>query len=617
MCGIGGVVGIRDEDFLVRFAASIADSLRHRGPDDEGVFVDRDRGVAMAHRRLSILDLSPAGHQPMATPNGRFTIVFNGEIYNFARLKESLVLQGVEFRGNSDTEVLLHLYARDGQSMVDSLEGMFAFAIWDRDTHTLFLARDPLGIKPLYIAQEQGRLAFASELRALVNGGVTSTEVDRSALAKYLLFGSVQEPGTLLKNVQMLPAGHTLTWHDGRAELVKYWEPCYGSERMDGATAVRDTRVALLESIKRHFISDVPVGIFLSGGMDSTALVALARDVGVTNIKTFSMSFDEQEFDEGSLAARTAAHFGTEHHDWRITSADGHKLFHEFMEHVDQPSNDGFNTFCVSRFAAQCGMKVVLSGLGGDELFGSYPSFRVLPQLSRWRRRIDGLGSFGHVIACGGLSIAERFTSHSRQQQAARLRVYLRSNGNPLAAYYTMRSFFLPTETQMLVGLLTGDNSPLDIGQMLSESIPSMPTPQDEVAYLETVRYMRNQLLRDSDVMSMANGLELRVPFVDRKLMESVTRIPASTRLAKGKKLLLDAVPEIPDWVAKAPKRGFSFPFSRWFENDWKSQFEDIEKLAPIKLGTWYRKWSLFTLMHSLRQLGVQITPLPLCQSFE
>ncbi len=604
MCGIGGLVGVFEERVLIETGLSMQQSLRHRGPDDQGVFVVAEQGVLLVHTRLAILDLSPTGHQPMASDDGRYTIVFNGEIYNYRELKQRLIQRGQMFHGDSDTEVLLHLYATDGPAMVGQLAGMFAFAIWDRVTKSVFMARDPLGVKPLYFSLRHNRLAFASELRTLVGADLTSRAINRNALAKFLLFGSVQESDTLLEGVETLPAGHTLSWHDGVANINAYWQPTYGAAAVDRNEAVQQTRAALEESVSRHFVSDVPVGVFLSGGMDSTALIALAKATGRNRLKTFCISFNEESFNEGQPAARTARHFDTEHYDWRLTATEGQSLISDYLECLDQPSNDGFNSYCVSRFAAQSGMKVVLSGLGGDELFGSYPSFKTMPRLLSWHERMRSFGVAGQVVARHGLGLLSQIASDSRAMQAKRLEYFFRSQGKPLTAYWAMRSFFLPSETQTLVGMITGDDQPLDFESMIAAAIPVQPTAQDEVAYLETTRYMRNQLLRDADVMSMANGLELRVPLVDQRLFDVVAQYPANIRLAAGKQLLHAAVPEIPDWVAGAPKRGFSFPFQAWFGTHWIAQFDDLERRTPMRLGTWYRTWSLFALQHCLRRFG-------------
>jgi asparagine synthase (glutamine-hydrolysing) len=594
MCGIGGILSSRlaSEELRSRVVA-MQDRLRHRGPDGNGIFVHAEAGTALVHSRLAILDLSDAGLQPMSSPDGRYTIVFNGEIYNFQQLKLRLEQVGERFQSSSDTEVLLRLYQRDGGGCVYKLDGMFAFAIWDRQERTCFFARDPLGIKPLYLWKRGQSLAFASEVRALLSAELGPREISAEALYEYFLFGSVQEPLTLVRGIEMLPAGHTLLWRDGHGEPCPYWQLMFSAQRNGSKSAVSIAREALDDSIRRHFVSDVPVGIFLSGGIDSTAIVALAKANGFERLNTLCISFDDAAYDEGKFAAETAAHFGTHHHDLRLTAKEGRDTLSDYLNHIDQPSNDGFNSFWVSKLAREQGLKVVLSGLGGDELFGSYKSFRIVPRITNWFRRSEAIGGIRHVF---GL-MAERFAAEQRYR---RVGAFLQSPGRPADAYWAVRGFFTPREAKALVEEYAGGTHG-DLNYIGCE-LPRQPTLGDEVSYVEITQYMRNQLLRDSDVMSMAWGLELRVPLADRKLVDALAPITARIRLASGKKLLLDAVPEIPESVAHRPKRGFSFPFDKWICEQWQDIFEETWGMIGSSRSTWYRHWCLFTLNHFLRQ---------------
>jgi asparagine synthase (glutamine-hydrolysing) len=595
MCGLAGFVGASVD--LTSLAKSFQQSLHHRGPDDNGQFIDQAAQVALVHTRLAILDLSPAGHQPMQTADERFTIVFNGEIYNYRELREELVTAGVALKSHSDTEVLLHLYARDGCRMLQRLEGMFALAIWDRPEQSLFLARDPLGIKPLYFWYDGRRLAFASEVRALLASQLFPAKLDPDAVYRFLLFGSVQEPDSLIDGVKQLPAGHWAIFKNGNLSTHQYWSLTYSTEIDQPAIARKAVRSAFDESIRRHFVSDVPVGIFLSGGIDSTALVALARSAGYEALQTFCISFDDPAYSEGSVAERTAQHFGTQHHDWKMSASEGRSLLGDFLECTDLPGIDGFNTFCVSLLARRHGLKVVLSGVGGDEFFGGYPSFARVPQLMKWRQKL-------HVFAepCGlALNALAELTSSGRAQQLRRLAVFLRSAGGAKAAYWTCRSIFTPQEaakiTREICGPAPGSSTDDSLGDL-----KEMPAIENVVGFLEASLYMRNQLLRDSDVMSMAHGLELRVPFVDQKLCDVVNTIAPSIRYQTNKQLILDAVPEIPRWVYEKPKQGFRFPFESWAQQDWASQFREVEQSTAVPLNSWYRKWTLFALRHFIQK---------------
>ncbi len=600
MCGIAGIISTRfdAEELRIRLAAMQA-RLRHRGPDDAGIHVDSRARAGLAHTRLAIQDLSTCGHQPMSTPDDRYTIVFNGEIYNFIDLRRDLEKAGEQFASRTDTEVILKLYARVGEECVQHFDGMFSFAIWDGYEGSCFLARGPFGIKPMYLWRHRETLAFASEMRALFEADLGPKTLCALALHEYFLYGSVQDPRTLVDEIEVLPAGNTMLWRDGSGRRRRYWQLNFGADQMWEPEAINITRQALDDSIRRHLVSDVPVGIFLSGGIDSTALVALARANGYENLQTLCISFDDPRHNEGNLAQETANHFGTDHHDWRMTAGDGRALLADYLDHVDQPSNDGFNTFCVSKMAHDVGLKVVLSGLGGDELFGGYSSFQLVPKLMRLHR---WLGLTGPLRTVSG-RIGER---QAPQGRLRRFGSYLTSYGRVSEAYWAVRGFFTPNEAQELVSFYTGGRDDFARNGCFGYDEMSQPTLSDDISYLEIHRYMQNQLLRDSDVMSMAWGLELRVPYVDRKLVDQIARVPARLRVVPGKQLLLDAVPEIPDWIAHHPKRGFSFPFDQWISEDWREIFAEIDRATPVHLMTWYRQWSLFTLNHFLRESGLE-----------
>jgi asparagine synthase (glutamine-hydrolysing) len=593
MCGIAGIVSPETVSELHVPLLRMQNALVHRGPDGSGIWTNADQSVGFAHRRLAIIDLTAAGHQPMTSPDGRFTIAFNGEIFNFRELRTELRANGVEFRSESDTEVILRLYERDGPDSVRRLRGMFAFALWDSHLRTCLLARDPLGIKPLYFSASPtgsgNRLIFASEIRALVASGVVAAAIDSRALLGYLRTGSVPEPMTMLRNVECLAAGSILVWRDGSVHRQVYWEFPLARADGDESDAGRQVpsvqlRTALLDTIRAHYVSDVPVGVFLSGGIDSTAVVALSRAAGKEDVRTFSMSFAEPGFDEAPVARRTAAAFGTSHHEWLVDSAAAGELLDEFFTCLDQPTVDGFNTWCVARMAHKQGMKVVLSGLGGDELFAGYPTFRQVPALA----------IAGAVPRPVRAPIGRLLESAARSPQRRRLGEFLAGRGAIEDAWMASRSIFTRRETQRLAAWLSGEDE-------ATFAFPSAPsdgafTPEPaaaSVSRLEVTRFMRNQLLRDGDVMSMAWGLELRVPFVDQLLIEAVVRIPVRDRLAYGKKLLIAAVPELPDWVVDRTKTGFQFPFARWIHGGWRERFEAVGRGSPVPLETWYRKWLL------------------------
>src|SRR5690242_11866795 len=397
MCGIAGIVLSESTPVDLNPALSaMRDAIRHRGPDDNGIASLPGGNGGFVNTRLAILDLSAAGHQPMSTPDERYVITYNGEIYNFNELRDELIAQGVEFKSQSDTEVILRLFERDGPACVNHLVGMFAFAIWDSKEKSCFLARDPLGIKPLYYSAFPRDLIFASELRAILQSNQIPKRISSESLFNYFLNGTVAEPNTLLEGVRVLPAGHYLLWQNNRVTVTEYWHVKFSSKWGNGAEPADFLRDALLQSVKRHFVSDVPVGVFLSGGVDSSAIVALAKVSGYEDLRTFSISLDDPKLNEGDVAARTADYFGTRHTDWRLTGATGASLLDEFIDKIDRPTIDGFNTFCVSKVAHDAGLKVVLSGLGGDELFGGYQTFQRVPTILEWGIAMNRVPTLRH-----------------------------------------------------------------------------------------------------------------------------------------------------------------------------------------------------------------------------
>jgi asparagine synthase (glutamine-hydrolysing) len=565
MCGIAGWFGQSGK----WDAEVLRGGLSGRGPDGSGIW--RDDKATLVHTRLAVIGLGEHGAQPMARDE-EAVLVFNGEIYNYREFLQP--------DAESDTAVLLELLAREGAGCLPKLAGMFAFAFYRPATGEALLARDAFGIKPLYYRIDKGGLAFASESKLLKQEGDSP---DAAALRDFFLWGSVPEPATVTTEIRQVPAGHCLHWKNGRAELVAWHKPnLKANRRMTRDEALRRTRAALEESMLRHLVSDVPVGIFLSGGIDSTALLALARQqLGrQAELLTFSIGFEDPQFDESSIARRTAEHFGTTHTEWRMKSEEGAAEIRSYLAAVDQPTIDGFNTWCVSKLAKREGIKVVLSGLGGDEWFAGYGSFTRMKQLNMLHRALPRVLRKLVAAWCDGAS-----TGSPRR----RLGVFLRGGGSWLEAFHAMRGIFTPDEAAELAAAFTGARPP-------SADWATGPLPESaaEVAgWLEITRYMRNQLLRDSDLFSMAQGIELRVPFVDVRLADALLELPPEYRLEKGKKLLTDAVPEIPEWIRDRPKQGFVFPFAEWMQTAMGDLLQEAQRTSPVGLSTWYRTWAV------------------------
>ncbi|TVR84966.1 MAG: asparagine synthase (glutamine-hydrolyzing) [Saprospirales bacterium] len=586
MCGIAGLINANlSAESLDKVVSRLQIALQHRGPDDQGKFIASDLQVALVHTRLSILDLSSAGHQPMTSSDGRYWISFNGEIYNFRQLRSELEGVGEKFSSQTDTEVILRLYQREGACCVKKLRGMFAFAIWDDWEKTCFLARDPLGIKPLYYWRSGSTVVFASELRAVLASGLPSIALDEQGLYSYLTMGSVTEPLTLIAGVSLLEAGHTLLWKKGDLHQSQYWQIHFSSKPHSDSEAIEKVRAALIESVQHHFVSDVPVGVFLSGGIDSTSVVALSRQIQSGSLNTYSIAFSEPDWNEGFISHRVAEEFETNHTEYTITAATALPLLSQYLSALDQPSVDGFNTFCVSKLAHDDGMKVVLSGLGGDEIFGGYPSFQQVPNMVRLAQRTKAIFPITQLFAFG----LERLSPKIQLRRLANF-LYDPSSFN---AYRSIRGIFSHWEAIQIMRRYCSEAKLFSIDKNEPGSGSNNFTLEDIVSYFELNYYMKNQLLRDSDVMSMFWGLELRVPLVDRDLLDTISSIPSSMRLVSGKKLLVDAVPELPTWIINRPKKGFSFPYEKWMNTTWKGRFPEGVNLSGVPLNTWYRQWSL------------------------
>ncbi len=582
MCGICGIYA-----FAGRQRADVAngrrmrDRMMSRGPDGHGEWLSDDGGVWLGHRRLAIIDLSPTGAQPMLAADGAQVLTYNGEIYNYAELREALKAEGAVFRGTSDSEVLLHLYRRHGPEFVARLRGMFAFAIWDPAQQSLFLARDPYGIKPLYYCARNGVFRFASQVKALVADPAVPQSPDPAGVTGFFLFGSVPEPFTIYEGIAALPAGCTLTvGHDGVGAVRRYHtigavllEAEQACEARAVANPTETMRLALLDSVRHHLVADVPVGAFLSAGVDSGALVGLMRDAGQSEIRTVTLAYDEfrdGRNDESSLASKTAARYGTTHTTRRVTAEEFHAELPRILEAMDQPSVDGINTWFVSKAAHELGLKVAISGVGGDELLGGYSTFHTIPRIARLTRLAPALRSLSTMFEQGVDAV--RRMGLAMHPKVAGL---MRYGGNIQGAYLLQRGLYLPHELEDAIGDAVFVREGLERLQPLALvacALEGMPqTPFGRMATLEASLYMRNQLLRDADWAGMAHSLEIRTPLVDHVLLmrtAAVICLPREQR-PSGKALLATA-PQLPlpDEILNRPKTGFSIPVQRWIGDD-------------------------------------------------
>lgn len=570
MCGIAGIFAYAADslDGISGEVATIRDAMAPRGPDGTGEWLSSDRRAALGHRRLAIIDLREEASQPMTSPEHRLTIVFNGEIYNYRALRRDLASKGYRFRTESDTEVLLLLYVEYGLGMCERLRGMYAFGICDERDGSLLLARDPFGIKPLYISDDGGVLRFASQVKALLAGGRVDTRPDAAGHVGFYLWGSVPEPYTLFERIRSLEPGTALLVdRNGRRNIRPFCsipailrEASVDPARSEHpAERLGRLHSLLLDSVRHHLVADVPVGVFLSAGIDSQSIAALVRESGHGDLRTVTMGFAEYRGttrDEVPLAELCAARNNAMHTTCMIAAADFEASRVRFLAAMDQPSIDGANTYFVSRAAARLGLKVCLSGVGGDEMFGGYSTFKSMPRLVRVARRLVPASSLGKALRWVSARWIGQFTS---PKYAGLFELGRSMEG----AYLLHRGLFMPWELPRLLPVEIVRRGWAELAPMarLTQTIAGLGPNRARIAGLEMCWYMRNQLLRDSDWAGMAHSLEIRVPFLDVELLRN---------LAPG---LSAPVPLEKSWVAEAcglqagerPKTGFSIPIAEWF----------------------------------------------------
>jgi asparagine synthase (glutamine-hydrolysing) len=597
MCGIAGIfrlegtVGADDRAAVERMTGA----QRHRGPDDCGLY--HDERAALGHRRLSIIDVSTAGHQPMANETKDVWVIYNGEIYNFQELRRELASAGHNFQSHSDTEVLIHGYEEWGEDgLLRRLRGMFTFAIYDAARSRLVLARDRLGIKPLYyfVEPKSEGIAFASEVKALLASGMISNQTNREALAGFLLFGSIPAPSTVVQGVQCLLPGHYLVAEPTGVRTKRYWDFDFAASNPAAAAQLGGV---LRDAVERHLVSDVPLGIFLSAGVDSSGLVALARPCQ-ERLKTLTISFAEQEFDEAALARQVAERFKTEHHELRVSGADFVREFPKILAAMDQPTNDGVNTYFVAKLAREAGLTVVLSGLGGDELFWGYSHYRWMARNRRVMRMFAQAPRVMRNAMVGGAAAYGRVRGKEAWMRLNGLGAGMSAEG----LYLALRGFFAPEQVQRLLG--AGQS---EMEQLLSENLAILrpATTNGDYAsgmnYVEMKRYLHDQLLRDTDVFSMAHSVEVRVPYLDDAVVAAASSVPSAskTNATFNKPALVHAIGD--SLVAEAsrrPKRGFSFPMAKWIREQSGSMRELALETSVLDRGAVTKLWSAFERGH-------------------
>jgi asparagine synthase (glutamine-hydrolysing) len=617
MCGIAGIASTEPSPRNLAAAEKMAVAIRHRGPDSSAV---QDFGrCVLANTRLAIVDLSERGRMPMCNEDSTIWITYNGECYNADELRPELIGRGHHFRSTTDTEVILHLYEEYGERCVEFLQGMFAFAIWDVRASKLFLARDRLGIKPLYYSADAQQIAFASEIKALLASDLVQRKLDPAGVRAFLQLGHIPGPWTAVQGVRPLEPGSTATWKNGVFETKRYWKLPLSQE--DGAKSRSEDVVArlremLLESSRKQLMSDVPIALFLSGGVDSAVLGSLMQHAGADKITALTIGFEEKSFDETESSDRTAELLGISRRVIRLPAAQmGEHLDHAFWA-MDQPTVDGLNAYWISRAAAEAGFKVALSGQGGDELFGGYQSAAWFDRFSHWAEWLQPLPK---VLGRGTLD-------HDQFPFRYRKLSYLVGSDDPfVAAQLAVRVLFLESDVrELLAPQFAHPNGTSEASEHIRSwaELTRGYDLRERVSYLDFPAHLEARLLRDGDAMSMAHSLEVRPVLLDHEIVEYVLKLPSAQRLQK-KQLLMNAMSGVLPEALRSdlltrPKRTFTFPFARWLGRDFRSTIGaafEPERLAqagvlepgavnrlwqrylknPEAVG-WSRLWSVFVL---------------------
>ncbi len=595
MCRIAGIVDFNNSlgQELEPIIVKMRDSMAHGGPDGAGIFISNDRKVALGNRRLAILDTSPLGHQPMYNKDKSIWITFNGEIFNFKETRNELRQIGYSFNSESDTEVLLYGYEEWGiDKLLPKLHGMFAFAIYDSRTpdYKLLLVRDRLGVKPLYYYQDKERFIFASEVRGIMNSGLVQNKENREALVRFLRLGSIPHPLTTIEGIYSVPAGHYMLISNEKKQMKKYWEisdyfldtykrsSSYNTEEI-----IENSKRLFTESIRLRLVSDVPVGVFLSGGIDSSSIVALSSNLREQKITTVSINFQEPSFSEAKYQRIVANRYNTDHNEVLLTSKDFLDELPKIFSSMDQPTVDGINTYFVSKIAKKLGLKVVLSGIGGDEVFLGYKHFKQAYFINsflqfyskvseKYRKKLTKLFvQFGNSIGVAGKDKFEYLANPSSDN-----------------AYLLYRGLFTPLQIQKILGITELEfkayEPAFEFLEWREDSLFKSLTHYFN--YMDFYHYLNDQILKDTDFMSMAHGVEIRVPFLDHKLVEYVASIDPSLRLKGGRnKFLLSKIADtLPKEVLYRKKMGFVFPFANWLRKEWaEADMQHIEKNACDK----------------------------------
>ncbi len=623
MCGINGIFGLESIKEPAGVIQAMNNKLAHRGPDNDGIY--EDQSVVLGHRRLSIIDTTSSSNQPFFSQDKSLVLVFNGEIYNYLELKSELA--DYDYNTSSDTEVVLAAYEKWGVDCFSKFNGMFGLALWDIDKQQLLIARDRLGIKPLYYTESDDSFAFSSEIRALLKSGVTEGQIDQNSLVEFLRYQTVHSPRTLLKGIYSIPAGHFLVINDNERTLTQYWDitrPKVLGNIRDREAVKSRVKSLLKSSVDLRMRADVPFGAFLSGGIDSSAIVGLMSEDRDLPVSTFSVVFNEREFSEAPYAQLISKKFSTNHHEILLTADDFLNELPSALASMDHPSGDGPNTFFVSKVTKESGITMALSGLGGDELFAGYPIFNRSIKLAqnKWLSSFAGVfrTSAGKVLKTVKPSIASYKVADVLSQEYMDLP----------HSYSVNRKVLFDKEINALLTFKEQVKNPI-LQRCKELDLLSDKTSLEtisKVSIMEMDTYMRNVLLRDSDQMSMAHALEVRVPFLDHRLVEFCLSLDDNLKFPHSpKQLLVESLGDLlPDEIVNRPKMGFTFPWEHWMKNELRSFCEsklsflatreefDSKSLDELwerflngdKIIAWSRIWPLIVLSDWIERNDIQ-----------
>jgi asparagine synthase (glutamine-hydrolysing) len=617
MCGITGMFGHQDRQMAEGYVRTMNACIAHRGPDAEGIWSDHN--CTLGHRRLSIIDTSEAGNQPFFSADKRISVVFNGEIYNYIELKKELS-DGYTFRTASDTEVIIAAYLKWGKSFVHHFIGMFAIALKDAETDELLVIRDRLGIKPVYWASTASGYLFSSEIRAILATGLVKKKISSASLADYLRYQTVHAPDTIIENIHMLNPGHMMIFKNNQCRFEKFWDAAENINQSAANHSKEEVRKNILDlltsSVEVRMRADVPFGAFLSGGIDSSVIVGLMSRISAHPVKTFSVTFHEKIFDESPYSDVIARKFNTEHTPIQLSANHFLDLMPEALRAMDHPSGDGPNTYVVSKVTRHAGVKMALSGLGGDEVFAGYDVFRRMKDLES-KAWLNFIPSPFRRLAGEALKRARRSVSSEK------IAAGIGSSKIDFSHFYPIvRQVLLDDQVYKL--MKSKGDQPNHVFQLACQIQETKAETLTKVSLAEIQTYMQNVLLRDTDQMSMAHALEVRVPFLDHRLVEYVLGVGDDIKYPHTpKELLTSAVGDLlPHEVVHRPKMGFTFPWAVWMRNELKSfcyenllSLENVEAinhnevmhlwqrfLSGDPLITWSRIWPLVVLGHWVKQ---------------